>query len=344
VKYKIALMKGDGIGPEQADATLIVLSKLKEVLGLDFELIDVEAGDECFKRRGKALPNDTIEVLKSSHTCLKGPVGETAAEVIVKLRQMFDLYANVRPAKSLPNVPALRPDVNLVIVRENTEGLYKGYEYEFDGAAVALRIITRRGCERIARYAFELARRRRRKVVAVHKANVMRLTCGLFAKTCRELSKNYPDISYSEMYVDAAAMNLIRKPQEFDVIVTTNMFGDILSDEAAQVVGGLGLAPAGNIGERFAIFEPVHGCAPDIAGKGIANPTSLILSAAMMFNWLGERYSDEKCLQASRMLEKAVEETLKEGKTLTPDLGGEASTMEFGRKVAEFLERFSESG
>jgi len=337
MKYKIALIKGDGIGPEQANATLIVLSKLRDVLGVDFELLEVEAGDECLKCRGKALPDETIEALKEAHACLKGPVGETAAEVIVKLRQMFDLYANLRPAKSLPNVPALRLDVDLVIVRENTEGLYKRYEYEFDDAAVALRIITKKACERIARYAFELAKRRKRKVVAVHKSNVMKLTCGLFAKTCREISKNYPEVSYSEMYVDAAAMNLIRRPQEFDVIVTTNMFGDILSDEAAQVVGGLGLAPAANIGEEFAIFEPVHGCAPDIAGKGIANPTSLILSAAMMFRWLGERYSDEKCLRASELIERSVEDTLKEGKVLTPDLGGKASTEEFGKRVAELL-------
>ncbi len=333
MKYKIALIRGDGIGPEQSDAALKVLSAVREQLGIDFEILDAEAGDSCLEQRGTALPQDTIEVLKESHACLKGPVGESAAEVIVKLRMMFDLYANVRPARSLPNVPALRPDIDLVIVRENTEGLYKGYEYELDGAAVAIRIITRRGCERIARYAFELARRRRRKLVAVHKANVMKITCGLFAKTCRELSKNYPDVEYSEMYVDAAAMNLIRKPQEFDVIVTTNMFGDILSDEAAQVVGSLGLAPAANIGDAFAIFEPVHGCAPDIAGKNIANPTSMILSSAMMFDWLGTKYDDESCREAARVIEKAVESVLKEG-VLTPDLGGNASTDEFGNAVA----------
>jgi len=335
--YKIALIKGDGIGPEQAEATLMVLSRVVEVAAVDFELIEAEAGDLCLKRRGSALPEETIGILKECDACLKGPVGETAADVIVKLRQMFDLYANVRPARSLPNVPALRPDIDLVIVRENTEDLYRGYEYELDGVAVALRVITRRACERIARYAFELARRRRRRVVAVHKANVMRVTCGLFARTCRDVSKNYPDVSYSEMYVDAAAMNLIRNPHEFDVIVTTNMFGDILSDEAAQVAGGLGLAPSGNIGEGFAIFEPVHGCAPDIAGKGIANPISMILSSAMMFRWLGERYSDERCLRAAELIERAVEEALREGRVLTPDLGGTASTSQFGRRVAELL-------
>ncbi|MCD6341980.1 MAG: isocitrate/isopropylmalate dehydrogenase family protein [Thaumarchaeota archaeon] len=341
MRYEIALIRGDGIGPEQVEATLKVLSKVKEILGVNFELVEVEAGDECFRRRGKALPDETVEALKRSHACLKGPVGETAAEVIVKLRQMFDLYANVRPAKSLPRVPALRSDVDFVIVRENTEGLYKGYEYEFDGAALAFRIITRRGCERIANYAFELARKRRKKVVAVHKANVMKLTCGLFAKTCRAVSKKYPDVSFSEMYVDAAAMNLIRKPHEFDVIVTTNMFGDILSDEAAQVVGGLGLGPAANIGDAFAIFEPVHGCAPDIAGKGVANPTSMILSAAMMFDWLSSKYGDERCRLAAKLIEESVKKTLERG-VLTPDLGGTASTSEFGDKVAELLSKLSE--
>lgn len=333
MRYRIALIRGDGIGPEQSAATLKVLSAVRDCLGVDFEIVEAEAGDTCLQQRGVALPEKTIELLKNSHACLKGPVGESAADVIVRLRIMFDLYANVRPAKSLPNVPALRPDIDLVIVRENTEDLYKGYEYEFDGAAIALRVITKRGCERIARYAFELARRRRRKLVAVHKANVMKVTCGLFARTCRETSRNYPDVEYSEMYVDAAAMNLIRKPQEFDVIVTTNMFGDILSDEAAQVVGGLGLAPAANIGEDFAIFEPVHGCAPDIAGKNIANPTSMVLSSAMMFEWLGTKYGDSRCLEASNVIQRAVEEVLSGG-VLTPDLGGKATTEKFGEALA----------
>lgn len=340
MRYRIALIRGDGIGPEQSSATLKLLSAMREYVGIDFEIIEAEAGDACLERRGIALPQETIELLKRSHACLKGPVGESAADVIVKLRLMFDLYANVRPAKSLPNVPALRPDIDLVIVRENTEDLYKGYEYEIDGAAIALRVITKRGCERIARYAFELAKHRKKKVVAVHKANVMKITCGLFAKTCREISKNYPDVKYSEMYVDAAAMNLIRNPQEFDVIVTTNMFGDILSDEAAQVVGGLGLAPAANIGEDFAIFEPVHGCAPDIAGKNIANPTSMILSSAMMFEWLGMKYGDERCKAAARLIERAVEEVLREG-VLTPDLGGDATTDKFGDAVAAAVKVFA---
>ncbi|MEM2188575.1 MAG: isocitrate/isopropylmalate dehydrogenase family protein [Nitrososphaerota archaeon] len=339
MRYRIALIRGDGIGPEQAEATLLVLSRLEEILGLDLEIVDAEAGDECMRKTGTPLPDETIRILKSTHACLKGPVGETAADVIVRLRQMFDLYANVRPARSLPNVPSLKPNIDLVIVRENTEDLYKGYEWELDGAAIGIRLITRRGCERIARYAFELARRRRRRVIAVHKANVMRITCGLFARTCREVAREYPDIIYSEMYVDAAAMDLIRRPEQFDVIVTTNVFGDILSDEAAQVVGGLGLAPAANIGDEYAIFEPVHGCAPDIAGKGIANPISMILSAALMFEWLSAKHGDEKCLEASRLISEAVVGALEEGRALTPDLGGNAKTIELGARIAGFIEK-----
>jgi 3-isopropylmalate dehydrogenase len=339
MRYRIALIRGDGIGPEQAEATLLVLSRLEDLLGLELEIVDAEAGDECVKKAGTPLPDETIRILRSSHACLKGPVGETAADVIVRLRQMFDLYANVRPARSLPNVPALKLNIDLIIVRENTEDLYKGYEWEFDGVAIGIRLITRRGCERIARYAFDLARRRRKRVVAVHKANVMRITCGLFARTCRGVSKGYPDVAYSEMYVDAAAMDLIRRPEQFDVIVTTNVFGDILSDEAAQVVGGLGLAPAANIGDEYAIFEPVHGCAPDIAGKGIANPISMILSAAMMLEWLATKYGDGKCLEASKLINGAVARVLEEGRVLTPDLGGRVRTVELGARIASIMEQ-----
>ncbi len=343
MRYQIALIRGDGIGPEQAEATLLILSRLKEILGLELEIVEAEAGDRCMERSGTPLPDETIQILRSSHACLKGPVGETAADVIVRLRQMFDLYANVRPARSFPNVPSLKPKIDLVIVRENTEDLYKGYEWEFDDAAIGIRLITKRGCERIARYAFDLAKRRRRRVVAVHKANVMRITCGLFARTCREIAKEYPDVAYSEMYVDAAAMDLIRRPEQFDVIVTTNMFGDILSDEAAQVVGGLGLAPAANIGDNYAIFEPVHGCAPDIAGKGIANPISMILSASMMLEWLAAKHKDEKCLKASKLISEAVVKVLEEGKFLTPDLGGNAKTLKLGARIAEMIGQIESS-
>jgi 3-isopropylmalate dehydrogenase len=221
---------------------------------------------------------------------------------------------------------------DLVIVRENTEDLYSGLETGDNERATATRVITRKACERIAKYAFDLARERRNSVTAIHKANVMKKTDGLFLSVCREVASNYPNIHFSDMLVDAAAMNLIRKPQEFDVIVTTNMFGDILSDEAAQVAGGLGLAPSANIGQDFAIFEPVHGCAPDIAGKNIANPTSLVLSAAMMLDWLGLQKHDIKARLASRAIQRAVETCLARG-AVTPDLGGRLSTFEMGRAI-----------
>ena len=327
--YRIALIPGDGIGPEQMEATLKVLEALEDGVDWKFSFVFCEAGDHCAEKYGTPLPEETVKTIMSSDACLKAPVGETAADVIVKLRQMLDLYANLRPAKSYPNVPALRSDIDLIIVRENTEDLYKGFEfYVSPDITVGLRVISRRCCERIAELAFRLAMERRKKVTAVHKANVMRVTCGLFRDVCRQIASKYPEVAFEEMYVDAAAMNLIRKPHEFDVIVTTNMFGDILSDEAAQVVGSIGLAAGANIGDRYGIFEPVHGSAPDIAGKGIANPTSLILAASMMLEWLGEK-------EAARILEKSVEEVLAEGKVLTPDLGGSAKTMEFARRVAE---------
>lgn len=325
-------MEGDGIGPEQFTATKEVLTEVDNALGVSLNLVSVEAGDGALKKYGQALPDRTVEAIRKSDCCLKGPVGQSAYDVIIRLRQLCDLYANVRPAKSFPNVPCLNPLTDLVIVRENTEDLYSGLEAGDNERATATRVITRRACERIANYAFELARERRNSVTAIHKANVMKKTDGLFLSVCREVASNYPDIRFSDMLVDAAAMNLIRNPQEFDVIVTTNMFGDILSDEAAQVVGGLGLAASANIGQDFALFEPVHGCAPDIAGKNIANPTSLVLSAAMMLNWLGRKKHDNDARLASRTIQRALESCLARGE-VTPDLGGTLSTLEMGRAI-----------
>jgi len=334
--YKISLMPGDGIGPEQTEATLAVLERVREAFGLSLEFVRTEAGDDCKRRHGSALPDDTIRTLETTDVCLKGPVGETAYDVIVKLRQMFDLYANLRPSRTYPGLKCLDPDTDLIIVRENTEDLYKGLEFEVASSAIALRVTTRTACERIASKAFRIAELRNRKklVTAVHKANVLRKTCGLFAATCREEAKRHPGISFEDMYVDAAAMNLVRQPAHFDVLVTTNMFGDILSDEAAQVVGGLGLAPSGNIGEEFAIFEPVHGSGPDIAGKKIANPISMLLSATMMLEWLGEKFGDSKCTAAAHTLEAAVIQALADRIT-TPDLGGNSTTQQVAGAVAE---------
>jgi 3-isopropylmalate dehydrogenase len=335
--YTISLIPGDGIGPELTEATIKVLDAVQMKSKIVLNVVKAEAGDECLKKRGLALPPNTIETIKSSDACLKGPVGESAADVIVKLRLLFDLYANIRPIKSFPNVPSMGSEIDFVIVRENTEGVYRGIEFNINkDTAVCLRIITRRGSKRIAKYAFEIAQKRGKKlhVTAVNKANVMKKTCGLFLQACREVAKSYPHITLDEMYVDNVAMQLIKRPNEFDVLVTTNMFGDILSDEASILVGGLGMAPGANIGDDFALFEPVHGSAPKHAGKQVANPCSMILASVMMLEWLGQKYSDTTCIHAAKAIEDAVIETLETG-VLTRDLGGKTSTKKFGEEVAK---------
>jgi len=337
MEYTIAVLPGDGIGPELTQATVRVLGAVQQGFGIPLHLAWVEGGDRCAAKTGVPLPDETIEIIRASHACLKGPVGETAADVIVKLRILFDLYAGIRPLKSYPNTPALRSDIDLLFVRENTEGLYKGQEFAVDDdTMVAMRVITRAACERIATYAFEAARNRQKalKVTAVHKSNVLRKTDGLFVQTCRAVAQQYPDIRLEECYVDAAAMQLIKAPQDFDVIVTTNLFGDILSDEGAALVGGLGMAPGANIGDAFALFEPIHGTAPDIAGQNVANPTSMILAAGLMLEWLGKTHSDAACLNAAVRITNAVSETFRVG-VLTRDLGGTVGTEGFGKAVAE---------
>ncbi|MCJ7613928.1 isocitrate/isopropylmalate dehydrogenase family protein [Candidatus Bathyarchaeota archaeon] len=334
--YKISLIPGDGIGPELSEATMEILNAVQQKFDIDLDVIPVEAGDRCYEKTGVALPEETVEVIRNSHACMKGPVGETAADVIVKLRIMFDLYANLRPIKTYPPIPSLKPDIDMFFVRENTEDVYRGIEFEMEDTAICIRVITKRNSERIAKKAFEIARRRngKKRVTAIHKANVMKLTCGLFARTCRAVAAQYPDIKFDELYVDAAAMRLIKEPETFDVFVTPNMFGDILSDEAAQLIGGLGMAPGANIGDDFALFEPIHGSAPNRAGKQTANPCSMILSAKMMFDWLGEKYDDKECLKAAQAIEDAVKETLHKGITI-PDFGGNAKTIEMAQAMAK---------
>jgi len=336
--YKISLITGDGIGPEISDSVVSVINKINEKYDLKFEITKLLAGDKALEITGNPLPDETINIIKDSDACLKAPVGETAADVIVVLRRMLDLYANIRPAKSYPHMPALRDDIDMVIVRENTEDLYKGEEFRIDGAAVALRTISEKASTRIAKYAFETAMQRdsMRKVTCVHKSNVMRITDGLFSKCCEDVSKDYPDILFEQMYVDACAMNLIRQPEKFDVIVTTNLFGDILSDESSQVVGGLGMAPAANIGDSFALFEPVHGAAFDIAGQNIANPSSFLLSIKMMFDWLGAKNNDSKCVDVGAKLESTIFDLVKTG-SKTKDIGGTMSTTEFTRAITDNL-------
>ncbi|MBM4240278.1 MAG: NAD-dependent isocitrate dehydrogenase [Euryarchaeota archaeon] len=326
--YKIAVIPGDGIGKEVMEATLHVL----EALDVELDYTFADAGDEYAEKTGIPLPQETIDIVKESRACLFGAAGETAADVIVKMRQELDLYVNLRPVKSYPGTKCLFDNLDFVIVRENTEGLYIGMEEYTEDGATALRVITRKASERICRFAFEYAKKTgRSKVTAVHKANVLKKTDGLFRDTFYKVAEDYQGIELDDRYVDATAMFFLTKPQMFDVIVTTNLFGDILSDEGAGLVGGLGLIPSANIGEKQGLFEPVHGSAPRHAGKGTANPSAMMLSAVMMFDYLEEH-------EEARRLENALIGVLSEGKVVTPDLGGSSSTMEMAEEVRKKLE------
>jgi isocitrate dehydrogenase (NAD+) len=331
----IAVIRGDGIGPEIMDATLRVLDALS--VGLQYEF--VEAGLAAQQMCGELLPQATLDSIARHRIALKSPlttpVGEGFSSINVELRKRFDLYANVRPAISFPNTRSRFPEnVDLITVRENTEGAYigEGQLVSEDGATATLtQKITRRGSERIVRYAFELARRNgRKKVSVVHKANILKSTSGLFLKVAREVAAQYPDIACNELIVDNCCMQLVMKPEQFDVIVTTNLFGDIISDLCAGLVGGLGLAPGANIGADAAIFEAVHGSAPDIAGKGIANPCALLLGAAQMLDHL------EQSDKANR-LRAAIRATLEARDRVTPDLGGKGTTDAFADAIIERL-------
>jgi isocitrate dehydrogenase (NAD+) len=331
----ITVLRGDGIGPEIMDATLHVLDAMQ--LGLQYEFAD--AGMGALERHGELLPQSTLDSIARNKVALKSPlttpVGEGFSSINVELRKRFDLYANVRPAKSFPNTKSRFPTgVDLVTVRENTEGAYigEGQQVSDDGATATLtQKVTRKGSERIVRYAFDLARKTgRRKVTVVHKANILKSTSGLFLKVAREVAARYPEIECNELIVDNCCMQLVMRPEQFDVIVTTNLFGDIISDLCAGLVGGLGLAPGANIGEHAAIFEAVHGSAPDIAGKGIANPCALLLAAGQMLDHLGRPE------QATR-LRDAIVATLEAKEALTPDLGGEGNTLSFAKAIASRL-------
>ena len=333
--FRVAVIEGDGIGPEVLAAARVILEKVLSKYGLSIEVKHVEAGDVAVSKYGEALPESSWNIIKTCDAILKGPVGESAGEVVVKIRRGLDLYANIRPAKTFPGVKALKPGIDLVIVRENTEDVYIRAEYMLtDGVSVALRLVTKRASERIARKAFELARSRRRKVTVVHKANVLTVTDGLFKRVVYDVGKSFPGVEVDEMYIDAAVMDLVRRPEKFDVIVTTNLYGDILSDLAAYVTGSIGLAASANIGDEKAMFEPIHGAAFDIAEKGVANPTAMMLATAWMLKWLGERGGGRRYVEAGEAIEKAIENVLSEGKVLTPDLGGTAKTIEFTEAVA----------
>jgi len=324
---KVAVISGDGIGKEIIPPVVEILQSLAP-----FEIVEIEAGYSRWEKCGEAISEEDLRVIKEEcDAVFKGPtatpVGRgTFRSVNVALRKHLDLYANIRPARSYGRrYGALSENVDMVIIRENTEGLYSGIEFSVGDVAQSVKIITRRGAQRIIRFAFEFARReKRRKVTLVHKANILKETCGLFLEVGREISKDFSEIEFEEMIVDAAAMKMVRNPENFDVVVTTNLFGDILSDLALGIVGSIALGGSANIGDESALFEPVHGSAPDIAGKGIANPTGALISGGMMLKYLGFEESARRVL-------KAIEDVLKEGKVLTPDLGGNATTEEFLR-------------
>ncbi|NPV09869.1 MAG: isocitrate/isopropylmalate dehydrogenase family protein [Anaerolineae bacterium] len=323
---RVVLIEGDGIGREVIPAAAEVV----RATGVQVEFVSAEAGWECFQRSGTALPVETLALVRESDAALFGAVSSPLHRVegyrspIVALRRALDLYANLRPVFSMP-IPASRQGIDLLVVRENSEGLYSGRERREGDTVIAERVISRKGSERIVRVACEQAMSRHRHLTVVHKANVLRESDGLFREVAFEVARSYPDLAVEEMLVDTAALRLVTEPERFDVLVTTNLFGDILSDEAAGLVGGLGLAPSANVGEKHGVFEPVHGSAPDIAGKGIANPSAAILAAGMMLEYLGEA-------QAAQKVRQAVLATLRDGPR-TPDLGGSAATEDVSRAV-----------
>ena len=328
----ITVISGDGIGPEIMDATLRVLDALE--CGLDYEF--AEAGLNALESQGNLLPDDTLASIRRNRVALKGPLttpgGKGFRSINVTLRETFDLYANVRPVVSVPGTRARFEDVDIITVRENTEGAYLAADAktsECGTSAESKIVITRKGSERVARYAFELARAEgRKKVTLVHKANILKTVSGLFLEAARAVASEYPDIQCEEMIVDATCMKLVMDPQQFDVIVTTNLFGDIISDLCAGLVGGLGLAPGANIGKDAAIFEAVHGSAPDIAGQGIANPCAVLLAAAQMLTHL------DMADKADR-LRAAIATTIEAGDRTTPDLGGNGDTRSFADAIIE---------
>jgi isocitrate dehydrogenase (NAD+) len=332
MSHRITLIPGDGIGPEVTEAVVRILLAAK----VDIEWERHDAGVVAFDKTGETLPASLLESIRRNRVALKGPVttpiGEGFTSVNVGLRKALDLYSNLRPVSNLPGVKSRYQNIDLVIVRENTEDLYAGLEHEVvPGVVESLKIITERASTRIAKFAFEHARTfGRKRVTAIHKANIMKLSDGLFLDSIRVVARNYPDITYDERIVDAACMHLVMHPEKLDVLLLPNLYGDIVSDLCAGLVGGLGVVPGANIGEHGAVFEAVHGSAPDIAHKNLANPTALLLSALMMLDHIGER-------EKSAKIRAALTAVLEEGKVHTRDLGGSASTTEFTEAICRKL-------
>ncbi|EKB23009.1 TPA: isocitrate dehydrogenase [Aeromonas veronii] len=333
-KRKITVIPGDGIGPSIIESAIQILTHA----GCDFEYEYADAGLVALEKHGELLPQATLDLIEKNKVSLKGPlttpVGGGFTSINVSLRKKFNLYANVRPVISFKGTRSRYDNIDIITVRENTEGMYSGAgqkRSDDNKSAEAMSIITREGAERIVKFAFELARQEgRKKVTIIHKANILKSTSGLFLEVAREIASHYPDIQSEEMIVDAACMNLVMYPERFDVMVTTNLFGDILSDLCAGLVGGLGMAPGANIGDGAAIFEAVHGSAPDIARKNIANPTSVILASIQMLEYLGMQDKAER-------IREAVRATIESGDRVTRDLGGTASTSEFTQAIIDRL-------
>ncbi len=334
MRHVITLIPGDGIGPEVTAAVVRVFKSA----GVDVDWERHDAGVAAFKRYGQSLPGTLLDSIRRNKVALKGPVTTPIAEgftsVNVGLRKALDLFANLRPVRNLPGVPTRFTDVDLIIVRENTEDLYAGLEHQIvPGVVESLKIITEKASTRVAVFAFDYARRNgRKKVTAVHKANIMKLSDGLFLESTRAVAREYRDVSYDERIVDAACMQLVMRPEKFDVLLLPNLYGDIVSDLCAGLVGGLGVVPGANIGVDAAVFEAVHGSAPDIADKNLANPTALLLSGLMMLDYIGERQKAER-------IRAALNHVLEAGAVRTHDLGGAASTTEFTEAVCREVEK-----
>jgi isocitrate dehydrogenase (NAD+) len=328
MKHTITLIPGDGIGPEVASNVV----RIVEAAGVDIKWETFFAGAQALEKFGTTLPEELLESIKRNKVALKGPittpVGKGFTSVNVGLRKALDLYANLRPVRALPNVACRYPELDLVVVRENTESLYSGIEHVVvPGVVESLKIITEKASTRIAKFAFEYARaEKRKKVTAVHKANIMKMSDGLFLDCFRNVAKGYPDIEADDKIVDNACMQLVMRPEQFDVMLLENLYGDIVSDLCAGLVGGLGLVPGANIGELGAVFEAVHGSAPDIAGQGIANPTALLQSSILMLRYINER-------EAADRIERAILKVFEEGKVRTRDIGGTAKTAEFADAI-----------
>ncbi|KEI98434.1 isocitrate dehydrogenase [Clostridium botulinum A2B3 87] len=332
MKHNITLIPGDGIGPEVTEAA----RKVIDAVGADINWHVVEAGEKVLDQYGTPLPDYVLDSIKETKVALKGPVttpvGKGFRSVNVTLRKSLNLYANIRPVKSYKGIKSRYENVDLIIVRENTEDLYAGIEHMIgDDIAESIKVITKKASDRIVDYAFDMARKENRnKVTAVHKANIMKLSDGLFLNCAKEVASKNKDIDFEDVIVDAMAMKLVLNPEKYDVLVMPNLYGDILSDMAAGLVGGLGLLPGANIGYEGAVFEAAHGAAPDIAGKNKANPTACILSGAMMLNYIGEN-------EKAKKIENAIEKVFVEGKCLTEDLGGSSTTEEFTKAIIENL-------